>query len=399
MPVEVFVGCTCQIIQEQPHIGFTRYWGICMRSDGTTMQWGPFDVVVHADNSVLAQQEALAGAQAECEGSASPHPPQPAPPPPPPREPQPPAPAPRPGEPSYWWWGSNYADLETQQQLRQLPNDTEASSDLNSQLRQRFPESPRKNEQWDVATSIELPKPSYWICTLPRSGSEVLSLLLIDTGRAGKPREFYGRPFQNRYEKTRGVISDYGGYFVNVKALGSTDNGVFAAKLFWPQYQNVARNFVNYRGREYSTRQILDIVLPNHKYVHLQRLDKLRQAISFYRASLTKQWRSVDRALPGARLEFNFDEISNCKNKLEEWSKCWEEFFQTEGISPYNIVYEHMINDFDRTLQGLLAFLDLPVDEVEILPRPRLDRQSDNITDEWVELFMTESSMRDSKDK
>jgi LPS sulfotransferase NodH len=238
---------------------------------------------------------------------------------------------------------------------------------------------------------------SYWICSSPRSGSEVLAHLVIDTDLAGRPREFYGRSFQKRYESIRAPIVDYGGYFMNLKALGSTSNGVFGAKIFWPHYENVVKNLTAYGSGEHSAEKIIDVVLPNHRYISLRRKDRLRQAISLYRASVTKVWRSDRPAIIEARCDFNFDIIDSFMSTIEGWSDSWDVFFKSKRISPMEIFYEEMIFDFGGTIKRLLDYLGLDYSKKEIPSAPRFEKQSDDeITDEWVDLFDKEKALRQS---
>src|SRR3954463_12389765 len=101
---------------------------------------------------------------------------------------------------------------------------------------------------------------SLLVCATPRSGSTLLCALLDGTGVAGRPREFFerlahsGLPRQPReyFEQvedskllerrapTAPGTPDPGDPIPQALAEGTTDNGVFAAKLMWTHLLDLA---------------------------------------------------------------------------------------------------------------------------------------------------------------
>src|SRR4051795_1687677 len=101
---------------------------------------------------------------------------------------------------------------------------------------------------------------SLLVCATPRSGSTLLCALLDGTGVAGRPREFFerlappGLPRQPReyFEQvedskllellapTDPGTPDPGDPIPQALAEGTTDNGVFAAKLMWTHLLDLA---------------------------------------------------------------------------------------------------------------------------------------------------------------
>src|SRR3954453_1502617 len=101
---------------------------------------------------------------------------------------------------------------------------------------------------------------SLLVCATPRSGSTLLCALLDGTGVAGRPREFFERlapsrlPRQPReyFERvedpkllellapTDPGTPDRGDPIPQALAEGTTDNGVFAAKLMWTHLLDLA---------------------------------------------------------------------------------------------------------------------------------------------------------------
>src|SRR5215831_13215213 len=76
------------------------------------------------------------------------------------------------------------------------------------------------------------PEKSLLICTLPRSGSWLLADAIERTGIAGRPREFFEPAVFEHAPGSPGAAEQV----ARAYRKGTTDNGVFAAKLHWRQF-------------------------------------------------------------------------------------------------------------------------------------------------------------------
>ena len=144
---------------------------------------------------------------------------------------------------------------------------------------------------------------SLLVCATPRSGSTLLCALLDGTGVAGRPQEFFerlahsGLPRQPReyFERvedpkllellapTDPGTPDPGDPIPQALAEGTTDNGVFAAKLMWTHLLDLAERL----GRP-ADAALLREHFPDPRYVHVTRRDKIAQAVSLWRAVQTR---------------------------------------------------------------------------------------------------------------
>ncbi len=117
---------------------------------------------------------------------------------------------------------------------------------------------------------------SYVICCTPRSGSNFQCEALTSTAVAGRPDEyFWNRP----YWQQRWGVSEASEFTQRMLREGTSTNGVFGLKVTWEELKDA---------------EALLKQLPNLRYVWLRRLDRVPQAISFYRALQTRRWRSTD---------------------------------------------------------------------------------------------------------
>src|SRR4051812_29575810 len=170
---------------------------------------------------------------------------------------------------------------------------------------------------------MSTPTASYLICATPRSGSTLLCDLLARTGVAGAPEEYFqglrhtGRARQPRdylgpaYDaEVRAILGDrspvdeepgqveaagfasYGDYLDAILRRGTTPNGVFGGKVMWAYLDGLVSELRRLPGAPAGDAyQVLAARFPRLRLIHHTRGDRLRQAISLWRALQTWSWR------------------------------------------------------------------------------------------------------------
>ena len=270
------------------------------------------------------------------------------------------------------------------------------------------------------------PARAYIVCSTQRSGSTYLCQLLASTGVAGVPHEYFearaetGSPPHPGYflaglPRTGAGIRDdrrptdapdysdlsavdgWQAHLERTFRLGTTDNGVFGAKLMWNQLSDLEQHaaavpqFAGTTGSE-----LLERVLGRPAYVWVRRRDKVRQAISMWRALQTRTWRLEN---PAARhetpqLSYSFAGIDHLRRRLSGDDDAWERFFLGSLIEPLELFYETDIEpDPTGAVARVLASfgLDLPVGWK---PEARMVSQSDGLNDEWRSAYHRDVTAR-----
>jgi trehalose 2-sulfotransferase len=235
----------------------------------------------------------------------------------------------------------------------------------------------------------------YVICTVPRSGSNLLAEALSATGIAGRPLEYFNPDYRDffldRWQRPRTLSESE---FLNEACrAGTTPNGMFGAKLQWPHVGRLAGGVQAREDSENSTERFLSH-FPRAKCVLLTRADKLRQAISWYRASHKNTWWYIDgvhdpRARTSEDPPFHYAAIKRYEGVLLEYETAWQRLFVAIGIRPLRIEYDELCSDLQSTVKYVLKYLGTSPLVGRPVGHPRLKRQSDQLTEEWVHSCIT----------
>lgn len=281
------------------------------------------------------------------------------------------------------------------------------------------------------------PDRSYLVCATPRSGSTLVCHALEETGVAGRPEEYFealrhsGRP--RRPEEyfvgvedpsirdhlgERSVGSDpqprsplwsraaYDRYLEWAFETGTTPNGVFGAKLMWGyfgEFVSLLRNIP--RCRDVPLAELMPTVFPDLTFVRVVRANKVRQAVSLWKAVQTATWREDQASAKAASVEedgsppyrsfieehrpqlrFHYRAIDHLLEGLMIEEASWDAFFEHVGVKPILVLYENFAANYETSTLNLLERLGLSApDGFEF--EPRMKRQSDRVNDDWTKRY------------
>ena len=180
---------------------------------------------------------------------------------------------------------------------------------------------------------------------------------------------------------------------------GTTDNGVFGAKLMWGYFGDfvtLLRNVEEYR--DVPLADLLPTAFANLTFVRVVRANKLRQAVSLWKAVQTATWREEESRELGAdppyqsflkaqkpQLRFHYRAISHLLSVILEEEAAWDAFFEHCGVRPILVLHENFAADYETSTRNLLGRLELPVPD-DLGPAP-LKQQSDGINDDWTRRY------------
>ena len=226
---------------------------------------------------------------------------------------------------------------------------------------------------------------SYLVLSTPRSGSTLLCRALESTDLAGYPKEYFS-PEGKRWSRESATTAP-SAYVASLLAKQATPNGVFGAKISWRQlllFEQACRREPRYR--ETPLPDILSDLFPSLRYLRITRRDKVRQAISYWKALQTGVWGKAAAAdgSGSASAAFDYDALSDLVRLLQEHEAGIDGFVSRSNLSPFTIVYEDLVDSYRETVTAALAHLGIDVPSGLVLPEPRTARLADDETEAWV---------------
>ena len=239
------------------------------------------------------------------------------------------------------------------------------------------------------------PRRCYVVCTIPRSGSNLLTDGLRATRLAGMPKQFFLPKSEARYGAELGLDpdADYAGYVRGIVNTKRTRNEIFGFKLmswyldaFLARLRNT-RAFGNAATNDLS---ILRNAFPRLRFVHIVRRHKLKQALSTARALQTGLWKVQEGKNALREPQFDAELIEQSLREAERQEQIWYSFFQRIGIDPFQVEYERLCRDYEPTIRGVLDFLKISLPRGARIGPPVTIRQADEISRIWEERFLTE---------
>jgi LPS sulfotransferase NodH len=170
-----------------------------------------------------------------------------------------------------------------------------------------------------------------------------------------------------------------------------TPNGVWGAKMMWNYLADAVDRLRAWPrldvAKDAADAEVLAAAFPGLHYVWLHRKDKLRQAISWWRAAETGQYALAPGQVPADPPDYDRDAIGRLLRYAEDCEAGWREWFTTNSVRPTELVYEDLIEDVGSAVRAVAQAMHVTLPRaLEPVP-PRLRRQADHHTERMVKLF------------
>lgn len=232
------------------------------------------------------------------------------------------------------------------------------------------------HECGDFPYRTEAPNTTYMLACSPRSGSTFLGLELWRTGLLGAPLEYLNLPHPS------GIFDRLGGgdpvkYWSELQRRRSSPNGVFGFKMFFNDYARIAHVYP----------KILPLIQPDH-VVFLVRKDKVAQAVSHAKATLSDAWFHENDVEPRP-ISYEFSLINEFYEEAVRQHRAWNSLFALTGCQPILIYYEDLAEGVQKTIAKITSKIGIPVDDIKSLDNIlRINKQSDQINIKWKTRFI-----------
>lgn len=263
-------------------------------------------------------------------------------------------------------------------------------------------------------------KSSYFVCATPRTGSTLLCDMLMNSGIAGYPEEYFeflketGLPrqpieyFALKEEFLAGTVQEakerkvdskrlmdwsFHGYASLTKGIlheRCTSNGVFGSKMMWGYFGDFLNQMfsVDVLDSTVAHSKIQEF-FPSLQYIWMRREDSLLQAISLWKAIQTQCWRmdvGGDRDGRICNVSFSYEAIAYLQKALVEEDACWESYFRRIGIIPIVVRYEELSANPIKVASSVLTQLGVSVGREKIYST--MKRQRDDTSLLWMGMFL-----------
>lgn len=236
---------------------------------------------------------------------------------------------------------------------------------------------------------------SYIVCATHRSGSSLVCQALWHSGIGGYPQEFFS-PTQapkiaREYDLGVDPAADFPAYVSRLLETRHSPNGVFGAKIMWRHLDPMAESLGLPTGDPVALYQHWLELFPALRLVAVRRADKVRQAISLWKAKQTKIYNSLQigkREQPAEPPRFDFEEIRKIRDRFTEEEESWSRFFDQIGASPATVVYEDFAPRHEEAARELLSALGVSIpDDLSFQPLT-YQKQADSLNEEWYARFL-----------
>jgi LPS sulfotransferase NodH len=250
------------------------------------------------------------------------------------------------------------------------------------------------------------PKRTLLLCSHPRSGSTLLGEYLHATGQFGCPLEYFHRGFRPAFAERWQAPTMHS--LVSAARRYRTDHcGVFSAKLFWQDLEDIAEETdppLLEELRDTSSApvapeayrrlyRLIETWFPQPTFIHLNRHDRVRQAISTLVAVCTQQWRSIPgqgRQQPAADVTYDYERILGMIAFADRCHAHWRRFFAVNSITPCTLSYEDLVAEKSPALLALLGQLGYCGE----LPARRMQRQANPESEKLLARFLRDYQAR-----
>lgn len=247
------------------------------------------------------------------------------------------------------------------------------------------------------------PFQSYVICTSPRSGSTLLCRLLAATGVAGRPASLFHEPSLDDWRERFGLASDaerderqaLAQIFASALERGRGGTGIFGLRLQRHSFGFFREKLAILHPDRHGDLARLEAAFGSTLFIHLTRLDKAAQAVSYVKAQQSGLWHrasdgtELERLSPPREPVYDAALLRSTHDTMTTADREWEAWFAEQGIAPMHLTYETLSADPSAALRRVLEALGLdPAPAANAVPD--VARLADATSRDWTERLRSE---------
>lgn len=246
------------------------------------------------------------------------------------------------------------------------------------------------------------PQKNYLVCATHRSGSNLVCQALWHTNIAGRPQEFFSptraQHIAKEHKLTADPATDYPTYLKELIQSRSTENKVFGGKIMWAHLKHLRAATLGTQPDSTTNADLIRQHFGNDvRCIWARRQDKLRQAISMWKAKQTKIYNSIQTTdtqhpTPAAPPKYNFEEIKKILTRFEKEEAAWKNFFTENNFPHRAVTYETFVTRYQEETRELVEFLGIDIPENFTVAPTTYTKLADSTNDDWYQRYQQEAS-------
>ena len=249
---------------------------------------------------------------------------------------------------------------------------------------------PNTLPEWDYPPTKT--KQNLVVCSIPRTGSNLLCFTLAQQRNLGVPLEYFnfnhrhlalgkrlGFTFPDDYTQSIGP-STILNYTRTIQRYRTTPNGVFGCKIHWKHFHLL----FNTISDQYS----LEDFFPMPSLIFMHRKNRVEQAVSLFFAHNSTEW-FTNKQLDRAYHAYSYERFLALLNEIHDSEQQWMKYFKKVKHLPILVInYENLIADFKQTILSVYEFLNIVPDSTEFTAP--IVKQEHPKKGEYIERFIEE---------
>jgi trehalose 2-sulfotransferase len=234
--------------------------------------------------------------------------------------------------------------------------------------------------KFDFPLRSDAPEIAYLLASVPRAGSTYFSHALWRTGCLGAPLEYLNFDPAGPYSFAAQAPAAQLQLWRSVLRRRCSRNGVFGLKAFPTQLQRLQRTNPELLA------EVLATLLPRdrpRRIIYLRRRDRVAQAVSYARASMSGVWRKEQESANAGRIEYSHEALEAAERGIVFQESVWGRMFSDLRADALTLWHEDVLDDPAAAAAAAAEYLGVTIDPDAALDVPQIERQSGAGAAEW----------------
>ena len=245
---------------------------------------------------------------------------------------------------------------------------------------------------------------NYVVIGTPRSGSTLLFDLLKNNGLAtDSPTQLHHEAFHMRFSKkidfSNMNLKDYIEEQFENYSFHNNNVKIRGFKILIQQLDYFLKKYNAANDKKVTMEVFFSLLPQNTKYIYISRKNKIRQTISYFKASITSEWIKLRSSETHEEkdIPYNYYEIKSQLKVFQLQEKKILRILKKRPVKYLKLAYEHLVKDFKRSINYVADYLGFKLDIINIETDLLIQRNQNN--DKLYEFFKKDTLLNPSLEK